>query len=194
MIVNIQEGNRRMDYFWIRQDRRYLHAPVFINAGDIVGNREDITIENEKMIADASVAFVRSPEAIDFVDILDTQFFLVSDRVKEVLKMFEPSLKFKMVCILDNLAGGYANYHLPIFPQADCLSEKSIILPDKTRVKRLVLDERKLGCRTMLKVAGLRVDVILIRLDVMESLLRRKIRTFEFERVEMEMDETGGGK
>jgi len=47
-----------MDYFWIRQDRRYLHAPKLINARDIVRRREDVTLENERMIADVSVAFV----------------------------------------------------------------------------------------------------------------------------------------
>jgi len=178
-----------MDYFWIRQDRRYLHAPKLSNARDIVRRREDVTIENERMIADVSVAFVSSQETIDFVDILDTQFFLVSDRVKDVLRMYEPSLKFKMICVLDNLAGEYSNYHMPIFSPVDCLSEKSIISPDKSEVKKLVLDAQKMDFQTIFKVAGLRTDVVLVRLDVIESLLRRKIRDFQFERVKVDTDE-----
>lgn len=59
-----------MDYFWIRQDKRYLHAPVITNVHDIVLRRKDITIENEKKIADIHVAFARPQKVTEFADII----------------------------------------------------------------------------------------------------------------------------
>ena len=54
--MKIQESDWSMDYFGIRQCRRYLHASKLINARDIVRRREDVTIENDRMIANVSVS------------------------------------------------------------------------------------------------------------------------------------------
>lgn len=177
-----------MNFFWIRQDKRYLHTPVITNLQDIVQRRKDVLIEKEKEIADVNVAFAGSQRVMDFVDILDTQLFLVSERVKEVLKMYEPSLLFKTVCILDNTSGGYGNYHLPVFPKIDCLSKESVITLDKSQVKKLVLKYESVKHQSMFQVAGLQTDVTVIRLDVIESLLRREIENFQFEQIEMRSD------
>lgn len=185
---SIKKGDKVMDYFWIRQDKRYLHTPVITNLQDIVRRRKDVTIENEKEIAEVNVAFAEPQREMDFVDILDTQLFLVSERVKEVLKMYEPSILFKTVCILDNSLGKYGNYYLPVFPKIDCLSEESVITLDKSQVKRLVLDYERVECQSMFQVAGLQTDVTVIRLDVIESLLRREIKDFQFEKIEMRAD------
>lgn len=177
-----------MDYFRISQDKRYLHAPVIMNVRNIVLKREFVTKEYEKRISDVNIAFASPEKTTDFVDILDSQLFLVGERVKEVIKMYEPAMIFKMVCILANLTGEYGNYYLPIFQKIDCLSEQSIITPDKSQVKRLILKPDKVKDRSMFQVAGLMTDVTVIRLDVLESLLRRKIFDFQYTKVEMEAD------
>lgn len=177
-----------MDYFRISQDKRYLHAPVIMNVRDIVLKREFVSKEFEKRIADVNIAFASPEKTTDFVDILDSQLFLVCDRVKEVFKMYEPAMIFKMVCILANLTGEYGNYYMPIFQKLDCLSNQSIITPDKSQVKRLILKSDKVKSQSMFQVAGLMTDVTVIRLDVLESLLRRKIIEFHYTQVEMEAE------
>lgn len=150
----------------------------------IVLRRKDITIENEKKIAGIHVAFARPQQVIEFADILDTQLFLIRDRVKAVFEMYEPAMIFKTVCILANLTREYASYYIPICPQIDCLSEKSMITLDKSQVKRLVLDYKEVESQSIFQVAGLQTDVTIIRLDVMESLLRTQITEFQFEKIE----------
>ena len=84
-----------MDYFRIRQDREYNHAPVITNLGDIVRRRLDVSIKNSSRIRDVNVAMARRCDKIDFPDILDEQLFLVSESVKTVFQMYEPGMIFK---------------------------------------------------------------------------------------------------
>lgn len=182
-----------MDYFWVRQDKRYIFTPEITNVRDIVLKRGDVAIENDKKIADVNVALASPQRKTDFVDILDSQLFLIRDRVKEVLEMYEPAMIFKMVCILSNFTGEYGNYYMPICQKVDCLSGKSVTTPDKSQVKQLVLNSNKIKSQSIFQVAGVKTDVMVIRLDVLESLLRRKITAFQFDQIEMEANESGRG-
>ena len=110
-----------MEYFRIRQDSRYLHAPVFSNPEEVIQRRKSISIENADQIQDVSVLFADGPHRLDFLDILDKQFFLVSMEVKKVFAMYEPSMIFKNVCILNNEMDEYGQYALPLFRELDCV-------------------------------------------------------------------------
>ena len=112
-----------MEYFRIRQDSRYLHAPVFSNPEEVIQRRKSISIENADQIQDVSVLFADGPHRLDFLDILDKQFFLVSMEVKKVFAMYEPSMIFKNVCILNNEMDEYGQYALPLFRELDCVAD-----------------------------------------------------------------------
>ena len=174
-----------MEYFRIRQDSRYLHAPVFSNPEEVIQRRKSISIENADQIQDVSVLFADGPHRLDFLDILDKQFFLVSMEVKKVFAMYEPSMIFKNVCILNNEMDEYGQYALPLFREPDCVAEGSEISPDRSYIKKLRIRQMD-GLDSIFKVAGLMTDAVIIRLDVAESLLRRGIRRFALERVEIE--------
>lgn len=175
-----------MEYFRIRQDSRYLFTPVFSNPGEVMQRRKSVSLENADRIQDVSVLFADSPHLLDFPDILDRQFFLVSMEAKKVFAMYEPSMIFKNVCILNNERDEYGQYALPLFRELDCLAEGSEVSPDRTYIKRLRIRQQG-GLDSIFKVAGLMTDAVIIRLDVAESLLRRGIRRFALERVEVEM-------
>ena len=166
-----------MEYFRIRQDHRYLHPPVITNTIDMVPGRRAVSLENSKRIPDVNILFADAPYSLDFLDVLDSQLFLVSPE--------ESEMAFKEVCILNNKTEEYRLYALPLFLEMDCLAEGSIVSPDRSHVKRLCLrkDPEAPG---IFKVAGLMTDVVMIRLDVAESLLRRGIQRFLLEPVEWE--------
>ena len=69
--------------------------------------------------------------------------------------------------------------------EVDCLSENSQVSPDKSHVKKLCL-QHNFDSASIFKVAGLMTDVVMIRLDVAESLMRRGIYKYVLEPVEIE--------
>lgn len=174
-----------MEYFRIRQDSRYLHTPVITNSGDVVKQRKQISLTNAKQIPDVNVLFSDAPYPLDFVDVLDKQFFLISMEMKKVFQMYEPGMIFKNVCILNNQKNEYHEYALPLFYEVDCLSEKSQVSPDKSHVKKLCL-RHNFDFASIFKVAGFMTDVVILRLDAAESLLRRGIYQYRLESVEIE--------
>lgn len=134
----------------------------------------DVSIGNASRIRDVNVAFSAVQGHVDFVDVLDRQLFLVSGGVKSVFAVYEPSMVFKDVCVLNNRTDEYAVYHLPLFPEVKCLSPQADVTPDRSFVRRLVLEPPP-PHRGVYKVAGLLTDVVVVRLDMAESLLRRSV-------------------
>ena len=87
---------------------------------------------------------------------------------------------------MNNQTEEYARYFMPLFQEILCISDKSIITPDRSQVKRMVIKPPS-DMISIFKVEPLITDVVIIRLDVAESLLRRKIRKFTFEMIGVDL-------
>lgn len=181
-----------MDYFRIKQDRRYLHVPTIGNLNDIIKRRSDIAAENASNIDEINVGFSNSSKLMEYTDVLDSQLFLISCPMRDVFQIYEGGMVFKDLCILNNLTGEHGDYCIPFFREIDCMSNRSIVSPDKSYIKRLVITSPPEDC-AVFKIGGLQTDAVLIRLDVAESLFRRNIRKFSLERVEMEKEGSDAG-
>ena len=174
-----------MDYFWIKVEKTYMHTPVITNLNDIVNRRAAMSLENASNIADINVGFARSQRPLDYVDVLDRQLFLVSEEVKKVFSIYERSLQFKTVCILNNLDGSSCNYYAPLFVKVDCLPDEYKAVRNRNKLENLIIKVGAAEDHSVFKIAGIDTDIIIIRLDVAESLLRRNIRKLTLERVQL---------
>lgn len=174
-----------MDYFWIKEDKSYMHTPVITNLNDIVNRRAAMSLENASNISDINVGFARSERPLNYVDVLDDQLFLVSDGVKKVFSIYARSLQFKTVCILNNLDGSSCNYYAPLFTSIDCLPDEYKAVRNRNKLEKLIIKASAAEDYSVFKIAGIDTDIVIIRLDVAESLLRRNIRKLELERVHL---------
>lgn len=95
-----------MDYFCIRQDQRYRYTPVIQNFYSTF-MRKDFMEDNGVRIPDKNVVFSNSAKEHDRVDILDSQMFAVSRPVKDVFRIYIPSMKFKQFCRKSKLPFGF---------------------------------------------------------------------------------------
>ncbi len=172
-----------MDYFWIKEDKSYMHTPVITNLNDIVNRRAAMSLENALNIADINVGFARSQYPLDYIDVLDSQLFLVNGEVKKVFSIYERSLQFKTVCILNNLDGSSCNYYAPLFTKVNCLPDEYKAVRNRNKLINLIIRASDVEDHSVFKIASIDTDIIIIRLDVAESLLRRKIKKLTLERV-----------
>lgn len=180
-----------MNYFILSQDRRYTRRLPTIEKFNQLAMRNDFTRENSKKIEDINVVQASSPEPLDYIDLMDHQVFIVSKEVKKIFLMYEPSIYFKMFCMLNNKVndGQTGEYYAPIFREIDCVSPKSEFNLDKSHIKKLVLFKRKISHFPIFRISKIKKETIIVRLDVAESLLRRKLRGLNFEPVEVQEDE-----
>jgi hypothetical protein len=172
-----------MEYFRMKQDPAYLHAPVIPDVIKQI-DRRDTMPDEAHSIDEATIFQLSGKEQHDFLDLLDRQLFMVSEPLKEIMQLYVPELNFKTVVLTK--PAQMQVYYLPIFTQVDCLSDQSSMTPDKSGVKPLVLRHEPIKRCPLFCVKHARETIIIARLDVAESILRRKFRGVKLQRVSLE--------
>ncbi|GFN32145.1 hypothetical protein [Paenibacillus xylaniclasticus] len=175
-----------MDYFLLKQDERCKDAPVLLNVRQHLDPR-DARQTRAHLIPDALMLPVRSEPDNEYPDVLSTKdLFLVSSRMKPLLELYEPNMISKLTVLLDSEHQRQHDYYLPIFEEIEALSPSCEYKPDGETITKLVLLSEPLRKK---RIARIRCDgalLIVVRLDVAESILRRDFAAVRLERVPME--------
>lgn len=174
-----------MDYFLLKQDERCPDTPVLLHMRSQIDLR-NIHRTRAHLIADAMVFHVRDEEQGSYPDILDRQVFLVSERLKRVIEMYEPDTLFKLFALTSMEYRQQHNYYLPIFEEVDALSPHCEYHQDQTTLKRLILRAEPLQGKKVFRIQYGGKPLIVARLDAAESLLRRDFAGIRMERVQVE--------
>ena len=174
-----------MDYFLLKQDERYKNIPYLTNVFRQI-NVNDLNLFDCHKISDILVFNLRDERNSNFLDILDNQIYLISKKMKKVLEMFNADILFKDVALLDHYNKRQGNYSLPIFKEINALSDKSEFNMNKTIVKKIVLDSKKIKGEKIFKLAESSKTLVVVRLDVAEFLLRRNFKGIKLERLEID--------
>lgn len=175
-----------MDYFRLKQDADYHNTPFIPELINKIDRRYTTAAHADK-IDDVLVFPLKSKETHNFIDVLDSQIFLVSDTLKEVIKLYLPKLSFKLIALANQNLNEQKIYHLPLFAPVDCLSKLSIMTPDKKTIKKLVLKKNIIEetRKPIFRVAHDYETIVIVRLDAAESILRRKMLGISLSQVEI---------
>lgn len=109
-----------------------------------------------------------------FPDILSDPYFLLSADATKVVESYEPDMQMIQVRLFSQKDQVNLPYYLPILPVIDCLSEQSEFIHGDVDIKKGILMESKTEGRTLFQLAGIDTQRVVIRLDLLESLLRRE--------------------
>jgi hypothetical protein len=174
-----------MDYFLLKQDERYTNTPRIIDLFKKMDVR-NINLLNAHKIEDIMIFKVNTSDRSEFLDILDNQLFLISKPMKEIIEKYDSGILFKTLALIDQLHNKQENYYLPIVEELDALSDNAELNLNKTVVKKLILNKEKINGKKIFKIRESSKPLIVVRLDVAESLLRRNFKGMKLERVEVE--------
>ena len=175
-----------MDYFLLKQDKRYSNTPQIIDLFKNI-NTKDLNLLKADNIQDNNCFYVKSHDNIDYLDVLEIPIFLVSKELKKILEKYNRNMIFKMFALIDYEKKEQNFYYLPIFEEIEALSEKSEFNLNKTIVKKIILDEKKIKNKKIFKIKESDKTLIVVRLDAAESLLRRDFNGIILEKLEVEM-------
>lgn len=173
-----------MDYFLLKQDERYTNTPRIVDLFKKIDVR-NLNLLKAHKIEEIIVYKVNTDDRSEFLDILDNQLFLISKPMKEIIERHENGILFKTLALIDKPNNKQKNYYLPIFEELEVLSEAAQLNLNKTVVRKLILNKEKLQDRKIFKIKESSKPIILVRLDVAESLLRRNFKGIKLERVEV---------
>ncbi|HEX2954961.1 MAG TPA: DUF1629 domain-containing protein [Bacillota bacterium] len=172
-----------MEYFILEQDQRVADAVLPTNVE--IPRRAFKRLEAEEQDDLAIQYYVKDNPQIAYIDFIERPVPLVTDAVKQIMEKYDPKLFLKPVVLADPKRMRQELYWLVLPKMLDCLSKKSEFNKNGT-LKRLVIDEEKVGGTMIFRIHGTLEEQIIINLYVAESMLRRGFTGFWLKRVEIE--------
>ena len=173
-----------MNYFLLKQDEDYINAPVLMDVFNKLDVR-NINLLKAHKIDDILIFNTKCDEETEFLDILDRNLFLISEKMKKIIEKYVPEILFKTVPLIDLKYKKQENYYMPIFEDIECLSEKAELNLNKTVVKKIILDKEKIKGKKIFRIKESSKALVVVRLDVAESLLRREFKGMCLQRLEI---------
>lgn len=161
-----------MKYFLIEENSRITQAPKIINWHEKIDVR-NIHRENAFKLPMRELVFVKSNPELIFTDIISSPFFLVSEKVKKTIQMYEPKTVLKELVLLDKEYEKAQRYYLPVFEEVECLAEGSIWNFNCSEIRKIVLNSEKIKEFSIFQIAGAQKQYIVGNLEIVESILRR---------------------
>ncbi|MEC1180054.1 serine protease [Metasolibacillus meyeri] len=174
-----------MNYFIVKQDQRILQAVEPIGLTKVL-KKELLTVERmdelERVNRQFSIAANKAPDYIDFIE---RPVALFSDMLKQLIEKYDTRLPWKSVVLADIPNVQQTLYWLAILPKVVCLSPQTEFHLDGT-LKKLVIDEEKAKPYSIFQIEGIYEPFILINIELAESILRRRFRGIQLQKVSTE--------
>lgn len=164
-----------MKYFELTGHPRYKFTPRLVNWYNEFDVR-DIRIDRFYKLPERHLLTVESSDKMKFSDAIFFPFLLVSQMVKNVIKMYGDAAYFREIMLLDPRLGKSQLYYLPVFEET---SELQFVYKtfDRGNVK---IESPENSCnivtldRNIFWINGHKKRHTIISLDLAESLLRRE--------------------
>ena len=113
-----------------------------------------------------------------FPDIIEKPVFLLSRAAMEVTGLYDSNIPFLFFVLFDTDKGECASYFSPVLEEEDCLAQK----PGPGQ-RELILDRSKMRGTPLFRVRVGAENMIVIRMDLAESLLERNIIGLELKEI-----------
>lgn len=171
-----------MRYFLIKPNKQYQNLPEVINWYEKEEARRLLQKEYDRL-PEQMLFPIRGDENTNYLDVLFHPFFLLSKPIKKVLELYEPNYDYKGITYINPKMRQVKDYFYPILPEISCLTEESQYNLDHIVVTKAVINRWKVGDVSLFRLQDVKNKQIIIRLDLVESLLRRGAKGFVLEEV-----------
>lgn len=162
-----------MRYFTIEMDKNVTHAPYIINWMKQVPPNL-LTRHGQFSIPNRQILDLKPQKDTAFLPVLTTPFLLLSEEIYKILKIYEPNCKYRQMVLMDSKYNYAKLYYFPLLEEYDCLTDGTTYNFDKSDVLEGVLDESKIGDKCIFTLGNISSRKVVVRLDFLESILRRK--------------------
>lgn len=155
-----------MDYFILSQDRR---IKGFVNYSDVKNLKIKEILQDK--ITPISLQ-VNNEKDYDYLDIIEGDITIVSEKLKVLLEKYDENIFFRPLVFQDLEKQKQSLYWISVFEEVDCVSDKSEFNKNGT-IKKLVINKEKAKGYRIFTIKGTLEKIIVVSLDLAESILRR---------------------
>jgi len=162
-----------LNYFAVSQDNAFHDIVRFkVPSKNPLQVRLEVLKGDMKGVEGNLMIDVNSNPDNFYPDILDEPLFLVADRVEKVFRYYFDEDDFRGALLMDLKNKESHFYWLPLMEKVECLHESTAFGKDGF-VKDMVLSKGKVGRHKIFRVGGIMEKVVVVHLEIAESLLRR---------------------
>lgn len=174
-----------MKYFMIPQDRQ-MSNPILPNKMDKTVYVDGAPRSQFRSVSDMRVFYYPNSPDVEKPDILYKPAFLVSDRLKRLLVKYDSGMRFKGIrCYPEDFDDPESMlYWWPNIGKIDCMSERTEKYPNGT-IRHLVVQSGKIQGKPILMVDGTLETIVLVSMELAESMLRRGMWGMDYVPVDM---------
>lgn len=162
-----------MKYYLIEKDEKIVDTPQLVNWYSKL-NVENVKMGSYHKINNRLVLEMKDNKDVYFPEVLFHPCFMISKKIKEIVKLYEPTMLYKEIILLDSKNGKTDLYYIPYLKNIDCLVEEKTKFGNyKGNIEKVVISREKVGddCIFYLSYNGTKYYVV--RHDLLESLIRR---------------------
>lgn len=175
-----------MEYFQMSQDKTIPNAVEPVGVLKVI-EKDMIKQQNFSKSDEIPVQFeIKDNDSTEYIDFIEFPVPLVSDRMKNILCKYDDRTFFKPIFLADIKRSRQDIYWLMVPGKIDCLSQKSE-MDLNGAMKRIVIDYEKVRYNKIFTIKGIVENIIIVRLDVAESILRRGFTGIRLTRLEMDI-------
>lgn len=174
-----------MEYFELSQNKK-VENPIELLGLDPQEYCYAMKKEDFEKLEKLKVAYFSGREFEEICDIIKTPTFMISDEMKKLFLLYEKEIEFKSVQIFPTATESkqYPLYWVPRFEEINCY-HKNTVIHDLGSVKRLVLEQSKIGNKQIFRLPGLLEYKVVVSMPVAESILRRRFYGVGLQKIEV---------
>lgn len=170
-------------YFFMDQDNTMLDM-IGLRDFNIDGSRHIFTWEDRDQLNDITSLYLKEDGGESAPDFIKSPVYMVSDMAKKVIDMYEDDMEFKKIVLIHQAEERQMVYHHLLLREIAATDEATEYYPNGME-KQLILNREKIGDHKAFLLAGSKVRLPIVSLDVVESLLRRKVTGVTFKEIEV---------
>ncbi len=164
-----------MKYFILKQHKQYTDAPVILNWYNKIDVRDIDKAKAQKLPHRTLLNIQNNPHTI-FPSIISEPFFLVSQETRDAISLYDQTIKFKQVVLLDTANSLIELYFLPVFEKVTCLAKGCILNRNRSIIFDAILNKNCMQDRSVFQIGDANGTHVVARLDLVESILRRNAK------------------
>jgi hypothetical protein len=167
-----------MRYFVMHQDERITDMPNPTDFHQKIDVR-DVNARRAGLVPYRTMMMIQPNEHTVFPDVICRPVMLVTREVKDVIENYDEFLEYRQISYLDPDNELTQLYFIPMLDVIDCLSEKSEYVNDsRSSFSKVVIKRALIRDKSLFQVKTKTQRLVIIRLDLVESLLIRQYKGF----------------
>lgn len=174
-----------MRYYLIEQEKKDMTLPSFKGWF----KRNSMNPKSSTGGSNRELYIVEAKNGVSYPDMMFHPFVLLSKELSKCLMLYEPKTMMKSVVLLDQKRKDVHEYYKPTIANVDCLAAGSEYCFGHVELSKIVLNGKKIQNKVLFRIKGPEKDYYVIRLDALESFIRRGMTGIKIREISVSYDE-----